>query len=118
MQAEAALAAEASGDALRSGLNAQARSVGLGDDFKQSGPSQMPYFHFDSEKSEPLSERAKILTFCSHCAKRGIIFHPFHTMFLCGAHRLSDIQATLEVTKGAFKEVASLTASDASHSKL
>ena len=99
---EASRNAEARGLELRCGLRHQAKQCGMGSDFQQTGPPQMPFFHFDSEQTLPMSKRQKILTFVDVCAKSGVLFHPFHTMFLGGAHTVEDVRRTLEVTKRAF----------------
>lgn len=37
--------------------------------------------------------------------QRGVWFHPYHTMFLTGAHTADDIEQTLRVTDAAFRAV-------------
>ena len=104
----AAERAEATGTALRDGLRAQARAAGLGEDFGQSGPPQMPLFHFDSEGEKPPAQRRKIVAFCRRAAEGGVLLHPFHTMFVGGAHSLEDVEQTLSVTQLAFEAVVNL----------
>lgn len=108
LAAAAAARAESSGLALREGLQAQAEAAGFGNDFAQSGPPQMPLFHFASEREQALGERRKILTFCRRAAEGGVLLHPHHTMFLGGAHTMADVEQCLEVTKLAFDAVSAL----------
>jgi glutamate-1-semialdehyde 2,1-aminomutase len=105
---DAAKSAERRGIQLRNGLQNQAKEFHLDDDFNQSGPPQMPYFNFTSENHLSLYKRIKILTFVDVCARGGILFHPFHTMFIGGSHSFQDIQDTLIVTRKAFASVANL----------
>ena len=105
LAAEAARSAEACGMLLRRGLAEQAAAAGLGEDFAQTGPPQMPFFDFRSERRAPLSERRRILAFCGAAAARGVIFHPFHTMFIGGAHTEAHVEATLRATQRAFEAV-------------
>lgn len=104
----AAKRAEELGLQLRAGLAGQAQRFGLDADFRQTGPPQMPFFHFESELDHPLRQRAKILKFCEVAADGGVLLHPFHTMFLGGAHTREDIRETLKVTKKAFAAVQSM----------
>lgn len=105
---EAASSAEQCGIALRVGLARQAAVHGLSTDFMQTGPPQMPYFSFKSEAQSAFPERELIMEFCSVCVMNGCWFHPFHTMFLNGAHTQADIEATLQVTATAFAHVAAI----------
>jgi glutamate-1-semialdehyde 2,1-aminomutase len=102
----AAVSAEMCGLLLRSGLQEQAAKHGFGGDFLQTGPPQMPFFHFQSEAGVKMMERRLIMQFASECIQRGVWFHPFHTMFLNGAHAPHDIAATLRATDHAFEAVA------------
>uniref|UniRef100_A0A6S8B488 Glutamate-1-semialdehyde 2,1-aminomutase n=1 Tax=Aplanochytrium stocchinoi TaxID=215587 RepID=A0A6S8B488_9STRA len=95
------------GEKLRSGLNKVAKGCGV-EGFRQSGPVQMPYFSFDQERTKPISDRVLIQTFCSYCARLGVWFHPYHTMFLTAAHTDADIESTLSVAEVAFRAVKSL----------
>ena len=97
--------AVAAGTRLREGLRRQAAAAGLGG-FRQTGPVQMPFFHFEEERGRPLGQRHRILLFCAVAAAGGVIFHPHHTMFICGAaHTDADIDAALAVTESAFARV-------------
>ena len=97
---------EKMGMLLRDGLKSQANSFkSLANDFVQTGPPQMPYFHFQSESKFPLPNRHKILIFCAVCVANGVWIHPFHTNFLSSAHTEKDIHETLHVTQEAFSIV-------------
>jgi glutamate-1-semialdehyde 2,1-aminomutase len=85
----------AMGERLRAGLEQQARSHGLS--LRQTGPAQMPMMLFDDDE-----ERIRIDRFAAECVRRGAYLHPFHNMFLCGAHTEADIDRTLEITEDAF----------------
>lgn len=89
----------ASGERLRAGLQAQARKYGL--PLRQSGPVQMPVFLFEGDNDCSLGNR-----FCLEALRRGVYFHPTHTMFLSAAHTSEIIDETLEITEEAFKAVA------------
>ena len=41
-------------------------------------------------------------------AEGGVLLHPFHTMFIGGAHSLEDVEQTLSVTQLAFEAVVNL----------
>lgn len=60
------------------------------------------------ELDKPLAERDFIRRFVGVCVRNGIIFHPFHTMFLSVAHTDNDISETLRVSELAFAEVAAM----------
>lgn len=91
---------------LREGMLRQAAAHGLGDDFACSGPPQMPYWYFRSERDRELAERYRILIFCATCTEGHVWIHPFHTNFLGGAHSVADIDSTLQVTEKGFARVA------------
>ena len=95
------------GSALRDGLLARARAAGM-EDFDVTGPAQMPIFTFEGELEKPLAERDWIRRFVCVCVQNGVIFHPFHTMFLTTAHTERDIAETLRVSELAFAEVAAM----------
>ena len=40
--------------------------------------------------------------FCNAAAQRGVYMHPWHNMFVCAAHKESDITEALQRTDGAF----------------
>lgn len=100
----------ASGERLRSGLQAQARAYDLR--VSCSGPVQMPLLTFEGDReASPDGAGVKqdrwprISRWCSECAARGVWFHPFHNNFLNAAHTLDVINATLHVTDKAFRAV-------------
>ena len=64
---------EALGRMLRDGLDKIATDLGI-NDFRQTGPVQMPYFSFASEAKKQIPDRRKIQVFCSACASLGIWF--------------------------------------------
>jgi len=84
-----------SGDLLRSGLDQLATSHGF--KLRQTGPSQMPLVLIDDDP-----DWQKNNFFCAEAAKRGVYLHPWHNMFICAAHRESDIEEALQRTDGAF----------------
>jgi len=88
-------AIKAAGDALRSGLNEQARCHGF--TLRQSGPSQMPLVLIDDD---PTWEKNNFL--CGEAAQRGVYMHPWHNMFVSAAHNATDIAEALQRTEGAF----------------
>ncbi|MGI9287272.1 MAG: aminotransferase class III-fold pyridoxal phosphate-dependent enzyme [Pseudomonadales bacterium] len=84
-----------SGDLLRTGLDELA--VGHGFALRQTGPSHMPLVLVDDDP-----DWSKTNYFCSEAVKRGVYLHPWHNMFICAAHRESDIEEALQRTEGAF----------------
>lgn len=88
------------GARLRSGLAAQASEHGYG--LRQTGPVQMPMLLFDDD-----AELARGNAFVAACAERGALLHPWHNLFLCGAHTDTDIDRTLEITNAAFAALRS-----------
>ena len=80
---------------LRDGIAAQAKTHGIG--LRQTGPVQMPMMLFDDDP-----ERARGNFWTTEAVNRGVYLHPWHNMFLCGAHTEDDIRRTLEVTDEAF----------------
>lgn len=87
------------GEALRAGLNAQAKRHGLA--LLQTGPVQMPSILFDDDQDRRLGNR-----FCLELLERGVYMHPTHTMFLSAAHTQADIDMTLAASEEAFAIVA------------
>jgi glutamate-1-semialdehyde 2,1-aminomutase len=85
----------AMGQRLRDGLDAQATAHGH--PIRQTGPPQMPMLLFDDD---PKFEKG--VRFTNEALRRGVYLHPFHNMFLCGAHQPEDIDAALEGTDEAF----------------
>jgi glutamate-1-semialdehyde 2,1-aminomutase len=85
----------AMGERLRVGLDQQAESHGF--KLRQTGPAQMPMVLFDDD---PASE--KVRAFTRLAVMEGVYLHPFHNMFLCGAHEEADIDEALDATERAF----------------
>jgi glutamate-1-semialdehyde 2,1-aminomutase len=88
-------AMKVAGDALRKGLDEQARTHGFS--LKQSGPSQMPLVLFEDDDTWEKNN-----FFVAAAVERGVYLHPGHNMFVCAAHSEADIAEALERTEGAF----------------
>jgi glutamate-1-semialdehyde 2,1-aminomutase len=88
----------AMGQRLRDGIGSQAAAHGLS--IHQTGPAQMPLILFEDD---PKFEKG--VRFTHEALRRGVYLHPFHNMFLCGAHRPEDIDAALEGTDQAFAAI-------------
>jgi glutamate-1-semialdehyde 2,1-aminomutase len=86
------------GDRLRQGLDSQAVDAGIA--IRQTGPVQMPNLAFAGD-----TEYERAIAFAAASAERGLIVHPRHNWFLCGAHTDADIERALEITKDAFAVV-------------
>ena len=86
------------GNRLRAGLNQQAANHGF--DLRQTGPVQMPQIFFEDDPDFRIG-----YAWCVEALKRGAYLHPYHNMFLSGAHTIADIEATLEATDAAFEVV-------------
>jgi glutamate-1-semialdehyde 2,1-aminomutase len=84
-----------SGDLLRSGLDDLAQGHGF--KLRQSGPSQMPLMLIEDDP-----DWQKNNFFCAQAVKRGVYLHPWHNMFICAAHKASDIEEALQRVEGAF----------------
>jgi len=89
----------AMGERLRRGLGQQAESHGF--KLRQTGPPQMPMVLFDAD---PGFE--KVRAFTRLAVTEGVYLHPFHNMFLCGAHEEADIDEALAATERAFEALA------------
>ncbi|HEY2663878.1 MAG TPA: aminotransferase class III-fold pyridoxal phosphate-dependent enzyme [Candidatus Binataceae bacterium] len=89
----------ASGEMLRDGILAQARSHNL--EVTWSGPPAMPFMSFKADGGR--FKRSGV--FCGEASRRGVYFAPMHNWFLSAAHSERDINRTLEVTDAAFKAV-------------
>jgi glutamate-1-semialdehyde 2,1-aminomutase len=86
------------GSRLRAGLDQQAASHGFA--MRQTGPAQMPQIFFENDPDFRIG-----YAWCAEALKRGAYLHPYHNMFLSGAHTTADIDATLQATDAAFEEV-------------
>jgi glutamate-1-semialdehyde 2,1-aminomutase len=87
------------GKTLRDGLDEAAAAHGF--TLGQTGPVQMPLILFKNDPDLRLG-----VAFCGAMLQRGIYFHPWHNMFLCGAMTASDIEQTVAAADDAFAEVA------------
>ncbi|WP_223881219.1 aminotransferase class III-fold pyridoxal phosphate-dependent enzyme [Nesterenkonia ebinurensis] len=88
-----------SGELLRTGLNEQAESYGFS--LRQTGPASMPMIAFDDD---PQMER--IYSFSDAAVRQGVLFHPWHNMFISLAHTQEEIDKTLVATEKAFEELS------------
>ena len=99
IRAEGAIEAmKTAGDALRKGLDEQAAAHGFA--LRQTGPSQMPLVLFENDD---MWEKNNL--FAAESAKRGVLLHPWHNMFVCAAHSEEVIAEALQRTEGAFAAV-------------
>src|SRR5260370_28234451 len=89
----------ATGEKLRAGLLAQARSARL--EVTYSGPPALPYMTFKADAGH--FDRAKV--FAGACSRSGVYFAPRHNWFISAAHTERDIEQTLNVTEQAFDAV-------------
>lgn len=87
------------GEALRSGIVAQAASRGIG--LRQTGPAQMPIMLFDDD---PQGRKGDLFT--SIALQHGVFLHPWHNMFLSAAHTDEDIAHALVATEAGLDAVA------------
>jgi glutamate-1-semialdehyde 2,1-aminomutase len=87
------------GERLRAGLASQAASHGYS--LSQTGPAQMPMVRFDGD-----DQHTTAFAFTDAAARRGVLMHPWHNMFLSTAHTDDEIDAALEVTDAAFDDIA------------
>jgi glutamate-1-semialdehyde 2,1-aminomutase len=88
------------GTALRAGIERQAAAHGLG--VRYSGPPAIPFMSFVADSGS--FERSRV--FAASCATHGVYLHPHHNWFLSAALGEADVARILEVTDGAFAEVA------------
>ncbi|MGV9796786.1 aminotransferase class III-fold pyridoxal phosphate-dependent enzyme [Mycobacterium sp. NPDC003449] len=89
----------ASGERFRLALEAQAAGAGL--PLAVTGPPQMPLLNFVDD-----SDLRKALAFTDAAARRGVLLHPWHNMFLSTAHTTEVIDDVLDRTQDAFAEIA------------
>lgn len=84
------------GTRLREGLDSLAHRSGFG--LRQTGPVQIPQILFEDDPDFRLG-------FCwtGELMKRGVLFHPWHNMFLCAAMTEADIDRTLDAAAAAFE---------------
>ena len=88
----------ACGQRLRDGLHQLAASHGF--TLKQTGPVQMPQIFFEDDSDFRVG-----YAWAAEALKRGVYFHPYHNMFLCGAHTLDDMALVLVRVDDAFAAV-------------
>lgn len=65
-----------------------------------SGPPALPYLRFTHEHNF-----LQLQQFCGFAAEEGVILHPHHNWFLCGAHRPEDIEEALSAIDRAFSKL-------------
>ncbi|MEV6344302.1 aminotransferase class III-fold pyridoxal phosphate-dependent enzyme [Actinoplanes sp. NPDC051851] len=83
------------GERLKAGLEAQGAAAGM--PLRLTGPVQMPLLGFEDDP-----ELKKAFAFTGEAAKRGVLLHPWHNMFLSTAHTAEVIDDTLARTGEAF----------------
>ncbi|HVI33609.1 aminotransferase class III-fold pyridoxal phosphate-dependent enzyme [Phenylobacterium sp.] len=88
----------ASGRRLREGLQQQAASHGF--TLRQTGPAQMPQILFEDDPDFRIG-----YAWAAEALKGGAYLHPYHNMFVSGAHTLDDMGRILEATDQAFEAV-------------
>jgi len=81
---------------LKKGMEQRGKSAGLQLAFSGTGG-----LFFMTFKPDPTFEKARF--FCGEMAKRGVIWHPHHNMFLGAAHTEEDVQKTLDVAEVSLK---------------
>src|SRR5205814_6627667 len=95
----------ASGRRLQEGLAAQAAGHGL--QLSVTGPPQMPLLLFADDP-----EFEKTRAWAQACARHGVYLHPIHNWFLSTAHDEATIDAALERTDEALREVREALGAD------
>jgi glutamate-1-semialdehyde 2,1-aminomutase len=84
------------------GLSAAVADTGVA--AEAVGYPVMPFLRFtDPDPGRRARERDQ---FFVETTRRGVLLHPGHQWFICGAHTEQDIDATVEVCRGALSEVA------------
>lgn len=83
------------GDTLRDGLDSIAKETGLAID--QTGPSQMPLIMINDDKGERDLEGC--VAFCDQLLDHGVMFHPYHNMFITSAMKDEDVTQTLDAVE-------------------
>ncbi len=86
------------GKLLREGLAEQSARHDF--ELVQSGPVQMPQFLFAGDADFRIGN-----AWTSAALKKGAYIHPWHNMFICGAHTEDDAAGILEATEFAFRWV-------------
>jgi glutamate-1-semialdehyde 2,1-aminomutase len=88
------------GERLRRGMEAQAAAHRLA--VRYTGPPAIPFMTFVADEGAFRRSR----TFAAACIQRGVYLHPHHNWFLSAAHTEEDVDAVLDATEEAFREVA------------
>jgi glutamate-1-semialdehyde aminotransferase len=96
------------GQQLIDGLNALSQELGVSAEAYPEPLAAMPFFRF----TEPDVERRAALTrwFYREALARGLLLHPRHLWFICGAHTETDIRATLLTCRSALLAALELAA--------
>jgi glutamate-1-semialdehyde 2,1-aminomutase len=88
------------GNKLRFGLDERATAHGF--ELRQTGPVQMPMILFKQDPDFRFG-----VAFSAGMVQRGIIFHPFHNLFICAAMTEKDIDQTIQAADETFADMAS-----------
>lgn len=67
------------------------------------GYPPFPYIRFIMKDQDQLEKAKRI--FYSETTKKGILFHPNHHWYICGSHKIKDINNTLDICREAFSKV-------------
>lgn len=60
-----------------------------------------PFLRFTA--TDTAEREAAKLAFYTETTRRGVLFHPSHHWYICGAHTMDDIEQTLDVCRKAFE---------------
>ncbi len=88
------------GEQLRDGMLRQAAAHRF--EVRYTGPPALPFMSFVVDEGSFARSRA----FAAACAARGVYLHPHHNWFVSAALTERDVARILDVTDGAFREVA------------
>jgi glutamate-1-semialdehyde 2,1-aminomutase len=86
------------GEALRDGIDAQARRWGF--EVRQTGPVQMPFLSFVGDSDLTLGGQFAVAALC-----HGLYIHPRHNWFVSAAMTDSDLEMALNATELAFEDL-------------
>ena len=89
------------GDRLRTGLYSIAQESSL--PLHQSGPSQMPLIMIMDQDGKVDGKRC--VAFCDQLLDHGVLFHPFHNMFITSAMTEQDIDHALQAASRVARSV-------------
>jgi glutamate-1-semialdehyde 2,1-aminomutase len=87
------------GERFKAGLEAQSERHGL--PARLTGPVQMPLLVFADDP-----DKVTAFAFTDAAARRGVLLHPWHNMFLSTAHTAEVVDEVLALTDEAFAETA------------